>query len=335
MSEVLILGEVKEGSLDLKFLELLGAGKKLASELNGEVSLLLMGASVTKAADEALSHGPDKVYKMEHPLLEGFKPDLWVAALEQACRKIGPKVFLMGHSFVGMEVGPRLSSRLNSRLTTDCIDLSIDPEDGLLLRTKPVSGGNAISVFKFQGEPQLATVRAKALSVLKLGEAPEPGDAAGEIQEIAPEIDESMIKVESIEIVKEESVLLDKASVVVAGGAGLGEEDGFELLEELAEALGNSFDNVMIGCSRVAVDKGWISSDHQVGLTGTMISPDIYVAVGISGAIQHLVGMVHAKKIIAINTDKSCNMFKVADYGIVEDYEDVIPALIEKLEELS
>ncbi len=329
MSEVLILGEIKEGSLDLKTIELLGAGKKLASEMNGEYSLLLMGDSVSKVADEALSHGPARVYKMEHPLLEGFKPDLWMAALEQACRKIGPKVLLMSHSFVGMELGPRLSSRLNSRLTTDCIDLSIDPEDGLLLRTKPVSGGNAISVFKFQGEPQLATVRGKVFA------AAEPGDVAGEIEEIAPEIDESMIKVESLEIVEEASVALDKASVVVAGGAGLGEEDGFELLEELSEALGKSFDNVMIGCSRVAVDKGWISSDHQVGLTGTLISPDIYVAVGISGAIQHLVGMVHAKKIIAINTDKSCNMFKVADYGIVEDYEDVIPALIEKLEELS
>jgi electron transfer flavoprotein alpha subunit len=329
MSEILILGEVKEGSLDQKSLELLGAGKKLAGELGGEVSLLLMGASVTKAADEALSHGPARVYKMEHPLLEGFKPDLWVAALEQACRTIGPKVFLMGHSFVGMEVGPRLSARLNSRLTTDCIDLSMDPEDGLLLRTKPVSGGNAISIFKSPGEPQLATVRAKVFV------AAEPNDAAGEIQEIAPEIDESMIKVQSLEIIEEDSVALDKASVVVSGGAGLGEEDGFEMLEELAEALGESFDNVMVGCSRVAVDKGWISSDHQVGLTGTMISPDIYVAVGISGAIQHLVGMVHAKKIIAINTDKSCNMFKVADYGIVEDYEDVIPALIEKLEELS
>ena len=329
MSEVLILGEIKAGSLETRTLELLEAGKKLAGEMGGEFSLLLMGASVTKAADEALSHGPARVYKMEHPLLEGFKPDLWVAALEQACRKIGPKAFLMGHSFVGMEVGPRLSARLNSRLTTDCIDLAIDPEDGLLLRTKPVSGGNAISVFKFEGEPQLATVRAKVFSPAG------PGDAAGAIEEIAAEIDESMIKVQSLEIIEEESVALDKSSVVVSGGAGLGEEDGFEMLEELAEALGESFDNVMIGCSRVAVDKGWISSDHQVGLTGTMISPDIYVAVGISGAIQHLVGMVHAKKIIAINTDKSCNMFKVADYGIVEDYEDVIPALMEKLEELS
>ena len=115
----------------------------------------------------------------------------------------------------------------------------------------------------------------------------------------------------------------------------MGEEDGFEMLEELREALSKTFGNVMIGCSRVAVDKGWISSDHQVGLTGTMIAPDIYVAVGISGAIQHLVGMVHSKKIIAINTDSGCNMFKVADYGVVEDYEEIIPALIEKLEELS
>ncbi len=327
MGEVLILGEVKAGSLDARTLELLGAGSKLAGEMGGEFSLLLLGDDVSKIADQAVSYGPARIYKMEHPLLAGFQPELWLAALEQACQKINPKVLLMSHSFVGMEVGPRLSARLNSRLTTDCIDLAM--EDGLLLRTKPVSGGNAISVFKFQGEPQLATVRGKVFP------APEPSEAVGEIQAIPPELDESNLKVTSLEIVKEDSVALDKASVVVAGGAGLGEEDGFELLEELAEALGESFDNVMIGCSRVAVDKGWISSDHQVGLTGTMISPDIYVAVGISGAIQHLVGMVHAKKIIAINTDKSCNMFKVADYGIVEDYEDVIPALIEKLEELS
>jgi len=329
MRDVLILGEIKEGSLDLKTLELLGAGKKLAGELGGEFSLLLMGDSVSGAADEALPYGPAKVYKLEHSLLQGLKADLWVTSLEQACQKINPKILLMSHSFIGMELGPRLACRLNSRLTTDCIDLSIDPEDGLLLRTKPVSGGNAISVFKCQGEPQLATVRGKVFTPV------ETSDGNGEIVDIKADIDESMIKVASLEVVKEDIVSLDKANVVVSGGAGLGEEDGFELLEELREALSKSFDNVMIGCSRVAVDKGWISSDHQVGLTGTMISPDIYVAVGISGAIQHLVGMVQAKKIIAINTDPGCNMFKVADYGVIEDYEEIIPALIEKLEELS
>ena len=329
MSDVLILGEMKEGSLDLKTLELLGAGKKLAGELGGEFSLLLMGDAVSGAADEALPYGPAKVYKLEHSLLQGFKTDLWIASLEQACREINPRILLMSHSFIGMELGPRLACRLDSRLTTDCIDLSIDPEDGLLLRTKPVSGGNAISVFKCQGKPQLATVRGKVFTPA------EPVAGSGEIMEIKAEIDESMIKVESLEVVKEEIVALDKADVVVSGGAGLGEEDGFELLEDLREVLSKSFGNVMIGCSRVAVDKGWISSDHQVGLTGTMISPDIYVAVGISGAIQHLVGMIHSKKIIAINTDPACNMFKVADYGVVEDYEEIIPALIEKLEELS
>jgi electron transfer flavoprotein alpha subunit len=329
MGDVLVLGEVRGGALDMRTLELIGAGKKLSGELGAALSVLLMGDSLSEAGSEAVCLGPAKVYKMEHPLLHGFNADLWLAALEQACKQINPKVLLMSHSFIGMELGPRLACRLDTRLTTDCIDLSIDPEDGLLLRTKPVAGGNAISVFKVRGEPQLATVRGKIFT---------PAEAAGgqaETIDMAPQIDESMVKVQSLEIVKEEIVALDKADVVIAGGAGLGEEDGFELLEQLRKALSKSFGNVMVGCSRVAVDKGWISSDHQVGLTGTMISPDIYVAVGISGAIQHLVGMVHSKKIIAINTDSGCNMFKVADYGVVEDYEKVIPALIEKLEELS
>ncbi|MCF8145856.1 MAG: electron transfer flavoprotein subunit alpha/FixB family protein [Deltaproteobacteria bacterium] len=329
MTDVLILGEIKDGLPDLRTLELLSAGKNLADGAGGGYSVLFIGDAVSVAADKAGAYGPHRVYRVEHPLLKGFQPDLWLSALEQACSRIHPSVLLMSHGFVGMDLGPRLACRLNSRLTTDCIDLSIDPEDGLLLRTKAVSGGNAISVFKCPGEPQLATVRGKVFAPA------EPGQTPGEMVDIQVEIDPSMIRVESIEIVEEETVSLDKANVVVAGGAGLGEADGFELLEELAAALRRSFGNVMIGCSRVAVDKGWISSDHQVGLTGTMISPDVYVAVGISGAIQHLVGMVHSKKIIAINTDPACNIFKVADYGIVEDYEDIVPALVEKLEELS
>jgi len=329
MSDVLILGEVKEGSLDMKTFELLGAGKKLAGDLGAGLSVVLLGDTLSTAAEQAVSYGPDRIYKLEHPLLKGFQADLWVESLEQACKKINPKIFLMSHSFIGMELGPRLAFRLNTRITTDCIDLSIDPEDGLLLRKKPVSGGNAISVFKCTGEPQLATVRGKVF------EPAEAADGKGEIVDMAPEIDESMIKVESIEVVREDVIALDKADVVVSGGAGLGDEDGFEVLQDLSKALSKSFGSVMIGCSRMAVDKGWISSDHQVGLTGTMISPDIYVAVGISGAIQHLVGMIQSKKIIAINTDPGCNIFKVADYGVVEDYERVIPALVKRLEELS
>jgi electron transfer flavoprotein alpha subunit len=318
MSDLLVLGEVKEGSLDIRTLDL-GVG----------LSILIMGDAVSAVVEQAASYGPNRVYKLEHPLLKGFSADLWLASLEQACKKIKPKIFLLSHSLIGMELGPRLACRLNTRLTTDCIDLSIDSKDSLLLRTKPVSGGNAISVFKCPGEPQVATVRGKVF------DPAEAADGKGEIVDIVPEIDESMIKVESIEVVKEEVVALDKADVVISGGAGLGDEDGFEILQDLSKALSKSFGNVMIGCSRVAVDKGWISSDHQVGLTGTMISPDIYIAVGISGAIQHLVGMIKSKKIIAINTDPGCNMFNVADYGVVEDYEKVIPALVKRLEELS
>ena len=328
MDEVLILGEAKAGSLSTRTIELLGAGQKLAGDV-GAFSLLLMGENVAGAADAALEFGPAKVYKMEHPLLAGFHSDVWVGAVAQVCQAVNPKILLMDHGFVGMELAPRLAGRLDTRLTTDCVDLAVDSADGLLLATKPVSGGNAVSVFKYPGQPQMATVRSKSF------DPAESVGAKGEIVEMKADFSESMMKVQSLETVEEEVVSLDKANVVVAGGAGLGEEEGFEVLEELRGELSKSFNNVMIGCSRVAVDKGWISSDHQVGLTGAMIAPDIYVAVGISGAIQHLVGMAHAKKIIAVNTDESCNIFKVADYGIVEDYEEIIPSLVEKLEELS
>ncbi|WP_419661436.1 EtfA2: electron transfer flavoprotein subunit alpha [Desulfosarcina variabilis str. Montpellier] len=328
MTEVLILGEVKDESLDPRTLEMLGAGKKLTEASGDKLSVLLMGDSVGDVADEATGYGPEIVYKAEHSLLKGFNPDLWLAALEQACEQIKPKMLLMSHSFIGMELGPRLACRLNSRLTTDCIDLSIDPDDGGLLGTKPVSGGNAICVYKCSGQTQMVTVRGNVF------EPAEAGSGGGAVSPITVNIDESMSRLESLEVVEEDTVALDKANIVIAGGAGLGDEDGFEMLEELAEALGKSFGSVMIGCSRMAVDKGWISSDHQIGLTGTIIAPDIYVAVGISGAIHHLVGMVHSKKIIAINTDPSCNIFKVADYGIVEDFEQIVPALVKKLEEV-
>jgi electron transfer flavoprotein alpha subunit len=328
MSEVLILGEVKDASLDSRTLEMLGAGKKLTDTSGEKLSVILMGEGVEDAADAATAYGPDVVYKIEDPLLKGFNPDLWLAALEQACAQIKPTKLLISHAFVGMELAPRLAFRLGSRLTTDCIDLSIDPDDGGLLATKPVSGGNAICVYKCKGATQMVTVRGNVF------EPPEAGSTGGAIAPINVTIDDVMSRLESLEVVVEDTVALDKANIVIAGGAGLGDEDGFEMLEELAEALGKSFGSVMIGCSRMAVDKGWISSDHQIGLTGTIIAPDIYVAVGISGAIHHLVGMVHSKKIIAINTDPGCNIFKVADYGIVEDFEQVVPALIKKLEEV-
>ncbi|MBW1672289.1 MAG: electron transfer flavoprotein subunit alpha/FixB family protein [Deltaproteobacteria bacterium] len=327
MTELLLLVEYKEGQLEKMTLELIRAGIELAKELGIDASAVVVGGEISTLAESAASYGLKKVYKVEHPLLEGFKPDAWVWALEWLCHKVVPRVFLFSHSFVGKEVAPRLAFRLNTELTTDCIGLRVDPNDGLLLRTKPIYGGNAISAVKCEGIPQMATIRKNSFNPME-----QVGSMSG-IEAMNPEIDEATVRVKTIKTVSEQVVELDNANVVVAGGRGIDEKQDFEILKDLVKAMEKDQGNVMIGCSRPVVDKGWLSSDHQVGLTGSMIAPDIYIAVAISGAIQHLVGMIRSKKIIAINNDPACNMFKVADYGVIEDYKELIPALVKKLEE--
>ena len=330
MNELLLLVESKEGLPDKATLELIGGASALAKDLGIEASAVVVGHETSSLAESVAPYGLTKIYKLEHPLLTGFQPDAWVGALEWLCKKIEPRIFLLSHSFVGKEVAPRLAYRLKTELTTDCIGLRIDPQDGLLIRTKPIYGGNAIASLKCAGLPQMVTVRKNTFEPM------ETGAARGELVELVPGLDESIIKVRSLKTVPEQVVELDKAHVVISGGRGVEEKEDFEMLRSLAAALNKSSGNVaMVGCSRPVVDKCWLSSDHQVGLTGSIIAPDIYVAVGISGAIQHLVGMIRSKKIIAINTDPGCNMFKVADYGVVEDYKVLIPALVKKLEEVS
>jgi electron transfer flavoprotein alpha subunit len=327
MSELLVLVESKGGQLDKMTLELIGAGRDLAKELGMEASAVVAGHATGPLAESAASYGLKKIYRLEHALLEGFQPDAWVGALEWLCKEISPGVFLISHSFVGKEVAPRLACRLNTQLTTDCTGLKADPGDGLLIRTKPIYGGNAVAVLKCEGVPQMVTVRKNSF------EPAEQVATQSEIVSMVPGLEESIIKVKSLKTVEQEVVELDKANVVISGGRGIAEQEDFEMLGALARALSKTHGNVMVGCSRPVVDKGWKSSDHQVGLTGSMIAPDIYVAVGISGAIQHLVGMIRSKRIIAINIDAGCNMFKVSDYGVVADYKDILPALVEKLEE--
>jgi electron transfer flavoprotein alpha subunit len=329
MSEILLLVETKEGLLDKKTLELIRGGSDLAKDLGIDASAVVVGHETSSLAESVASFGLKRIYRLEHPLLKGFRPDAWVGALEWLCKQITPRIFLISHSFVGKEVAPRLACRLNRELTTDCINLRIDPEDGLLIRTKPIYGGNAIALLKCEGIPQIVTVRKNAFQPM------EPVTTQSEIVEMVPGLDESIIKVKSLKTVQEEVVELDKANVVISGGRGIAEKEDFEMLIALARAMGKSHGIVMVGCSRPVVDKSWMSSDHQVGLTGSMIAPDTYIAVGISGAIQHLVGMIRSKRIIAINTDPGCNMFKVSDYGIVADYKEIIPALVKKLEEIS
>ena len=327
MSEILLLVESKEGLLDNQTLELIGGGSNLGKDLGFDVSAVVVGHETSSLAESVASYGLKKIYRLEHPLLEGFQPDAWVGALEWLCKQITPKILLISHSFIGKEVAPRLASRLNVELTTDCVSLKADPGDGLLVRSKPIYGGNAIAILKVEGTPQIVTVRKNAFQPM------EPVATKSEIVEMVPSLDESIIRVKSLKTVEEEIVELDKANVVIAGGRGIAEQEDFEMLVALGKAMSKAHGNVMIGCSRPVVDKCWMSSDHQVGLTGSMIAPDAYIAIGISGAIQHLVGMIRSKKIISINTDAGCNMFKVSDYGVVADYKDILPALLKKMEE--
>jgi electron transfer flavoprotein alpha subunit len=327
MSEILLLVETKEGLPDKKTLELIQGGSDLARDLGIDLSGVVVGDETTPLAESVVSYGLKKIYKLEHPLLKGFQPDAWVGALEWLCRQIAPRIFLISHSFIGKEVAPRLAWRLNTGLTTDCLGLKVDPQDGLLIRIKPIYGGNAVAALKCEGIPQMVTMRKNVFEPM------EKGSARSEILDMAPVLDESIIKVKSLKTVPEEVIELDKANVVISGGRGIEAKEDFELLIALARALAKTHGTVMVGCSRPVVDKCWMSSDRQVGLTGSIIAPDTYLAVGISGAIQHLVGMIRSKKIIAINTDPGCNMFKVADYGVVEDYKEFLPALVKKLEE--
>jgi electron transfer flavoprotein alpha subunit len=327
MSDILILVESKGGALEKMTLELIRGANGLAKELGTGVSAVVVGADTAPLAESVAAYGLNKVYRLEHPLLKDFQPDAWVGALEWLCKQIAPKLFLISQSFVGREVAPRLAYRLNTELTTDCTGLRIDSADKGLIRTKPIYGGNAVAIVKTAGSPQMVTVRKGAFEPI------EPAGTKSEVVSMTPPLDESLIRVKSLKTVEQEVVELDKANIVISGGRGIVEKEDFEMLIALAKALSKTHGKVLIGCSRPVVDKGWMSSDHQVGLTGSMIAPEAYVAVGISGAVQHLVGMIRSKKIIAINTDLGCNMFKVADYGVAGDYKEILPALIKKLEE--
>ena len=325
--DVLVCGEMAEGGISQTTLELLGIGKNLKDDLGADLSVVLMGDEIGPVAGEIAFFGPDKVWKIDNPLFKDFHPDIWLDALENLCKEMKTSVILMGHTPIWIDVAPRLAFRLNTRLTMDCIELRVDP-DGDLLRSKPVFGGNAIAVFKYKEKPQMVTVRPKATE--PIGRR----STKGEVLDFDPKIERSSIQTETIKRVKEEAVRLDKADAIVAGGRGLGGPEGFKDLEGLAELLKKRFERVEIGSSRPPVDTGWIPSPHQVGLTGEKVAPDLYIAIGISGAMQHIAGITGAKKIVAINKSPKAYIFKVADYGIVGEYEKVLPAFKDRLEGL-
>jgi len=323
---VMIYGEVVEGKLSSIATELLGCGRKMADDLGQELSAVLIGSGVSGLAQEAIAFGADKVYVVDDPLLKDYQTDSYISVMEKVVKQVMPQIVLTGQTTIGRDLAPRLAFRLGTAATMDCVALEIDPDSKRLLQIKPVYGGNAQAIFSYESDPQVATVRAKAMAPL------EP-DASrkGEVITIEAGVDPATIRTKVVEKVKEEveGIRLEDAAVVVSGGRGMGGVEGFKQLEELAKVLKGA-----VGASRPACDAGWWPDTSQVGLTGKIVTPDFYVAVGISGSSQHMAGCSSAKTIVAINKDSEANIFREARYGIVGDWKKVLPAFIQKVKEL-
>ena len=289
------------------------------------VNAILLGKDVNGLAEELIAYGAETVYVADDPLLENFTTDGYTKVIVDAVNEIKPEIVLIGATNIGRDLAPRIASRLNTGLTADCTKLEIDPEDGKIKQTRPAFGGNIMAtIICPDARPQMSTVRPGVMD-----KAVRNDDNKGNIVPLKYDIKESDIRTKIIEIVKHavEKVSLTDANIIVSGGLGLQNADGFKLIEELADKLGG-----VVGSSRAAVDAGWIDKSHQVGQTGTTVKPNLYIACGISGAIQHLAGMKESSIIVAINKDPDAPIFSVADYGIVGDLYKVIPEIISEID---
>jgi electron transfer flavoprotein alpha subunit len=326
-SGVLVIGDVAAGELSLTSLELLAAGREIADSLGEELAIGLFGDTLDVPSAAAISHGADKVYAVNHPLLSDYQVDLHLAAMEALATEANPNVILLGRTNQGRELAPRLAFRLGVGLAQDCLEVSVDPSSKKLLSNRPVYGGNAVAVVSCDYTPQVAAVRPKTYEPMEADPA-----RTGQVVSFPVELDSSQARCQVINTVTEEAegVKLEEARVVVSGGRGLGGPEPFTELEQLAKLLGGA-----VGASRAAVDSGWVPSSYQVGLTGKTITPELYITVAISGASQHMAGCSGAKVIVAINKDAEANIFKEARYAVVGDWQQVVPAFAEAVRELT
>jgi len=323
---VMIFGEAEEGKLTAITTELLGCGRKLASDLGQELSCLLAGSNVSSLAQEVIAFGAEKVYVVDDPLLKDYQTDSYVLVSEKVVRQAMPQILLIGHTSIGRDLAPRLAFRLGTIASTDCVELAIDPDSKWLLQTKPVYGGNAQAIFTGESYPQIATVRAKAMSPLERDDSRQ-----GEVITIEAGLDPQAIRTKVLEKVVEEveGIKLEDAEAVVCGGRGIGGAEGFRQLEELAKILKGA-----VGASRPPCDNDWVPSSYQIGLTGKIIAPNLYIAVALSGSSQHMTGCSGTKNIVAINKDPEANIFREAKFGVVGDWKELLPAFTNKVKEL-
>ena len=318
---VWVIGEQREGKINPVTIELIGEGRKLADQLGKELAVVIAGYEVEKEVKELLHYSVDKVYYINDPLLKDFTTDGYAISIANLIERKKPEVVLVGATSLGRDIAPRIAGKVGTGLTADCTKLEIDSTDNKLLQTRPAFGGNLMATIVCpKNRPQMSTVRPGVMAKAVRNES-----ETGILEVVTPELTEKMIRTRLVEILPQEkkSVNLTDARIIVSGGRGLKRAEGFELIKELADKLGAE-----IGASRAAVDSGWIEHSHQVGQTGTTVRPELYIACGISGAIQHLAGMSDSKYIVAINKDAKAPIFSICDYGIVGDLYEIIPEII-------
>lgn len=317
--------------------ELIGKGKELAKDLGVEVTAVLVGSDVKGLADQLAEYGADKVIVVDDPELKEYRTEPYTHAIASVIEEFKPEIFLIGATAIGRDLGPRVCARIHTGLTADCTKLDIgdfpmnpvpgrETKHNQLLMTRPAFGGNTIATIACPDfRPQMATVRPGVMQ-----KAPKEAGKKAVVTEFNPGFTKNNKYVDILEVVKAVSNTVDimDAKILVSGGSGVGSPENFKILDDLAEAIGGT-----VSCSRAVVDAGWKPKDLQVGQTGKTVRPNVYFAIGISGAIQHLAGMEESDIIVAINKDESAPIFDVADYGVVGDLNKIVPMLTEKIKE--
>jgi electron transfer flavoprotein alpha subunit len=321
-NNVLVLAEQRGGVLKKVAFEMLGVGAKLAAALGGTVEAALLGSGIGGLANTLAQYGANKVYVADDEALATYSSEGYTDTLAAVVGKVEPAIILIGATALGKDLGPRLAARLGVGLASDCTALEID--GGRLLATRPIFAGKALAKVKLNGNPQMATVRPNVLAALE----PNAG-ATATVEPVEALTDNIRAMVVSIVGAAEGEIDVAEADIIVSGGRGVGGPEGFAPVRSLAKALGAA-----VGASRAAVDAGWIEHSHQVGQTGKTVTPNLYIACGVSGAIQHLAGMKTSKVIVAVNKDPEAPIFNVANYGIVGDLFEVVPLLEKELKAL-
>ena len=325
--DIYVFAEQRDGNVQKVALELIGKGRELAADLDQKVIAVLLGSNIKDKADQLIAGGADKVIVIDHPVLAEYTTDPYAKAITAVIREKDPEIVLVGATAIGRDLAPRVSARVHTGLTADCTKLEIDETTKLLNMTRPAFGGNIMAtIVCADHRPQMATVRP---GVMKAMEA----DAArtGEVEVMEVELGEADLPVKILEVIKEEKAVADitEAKILVSGGRGMNDKDNFYgLLNPLAEVL----DGVVSG-SRATVDAGWIDHECQVGQTGKTVRPDLYLACGISGAIQHVAGMEGSEYIVAIDKNDSAPIFDIADLGIVGNVDTLLPKLTEAIKQ--